>query len=319
MRCLDSVQGIPDGDSVFQTYTEAAKAMADAGVKAGDPLALGVQQARALQDLYFAHFNRDLPVIAQARDLRIAGPAGEIPLRLYRPSQDGELPVIVFVRGAGWWAGSLDSHARTMIQLAQFSGCAVCGIDFSRTPERRYPVQRDELLAALDWLRAEGAAHGLRGAEQVLFGESAGATLCLSAAMALRDRAAPPPAGLVLFYTNAGGPKPTARAYSQWVWQQYLGHPGPSDDAGAVPLQGDMHGLPPAWLAAGEDDPLISDTLALADTLRSAKVAHELVRYPGLPHGFVMWSGTLQPARDALQSAAHAAAAFLKVAPPPAR
>lgn len=300
-----------DGDKVFQTYAEAAKALADAGIKAADPLTLDIAQAREQQDRYFAHFNRALPPIAEARDLRIPGPAGEVALRLYRPSQDAGLPLIVFVRGAGWWAGALDSHARTMIQLAQWSGCAVCGVDFHRTPEYRYPVQRDEVLAALDWMRAHGGEHGLRAAAPVLFGESAGATLCLSAALALRDRGEPPPAGLVLFYTNAGGPKPTARAYSQWVWQQYLGHEGPSDDPGAVPLQADLRGLPPMWLGAGEDDPLMGDTLALADKLEAAEVVHELVRYPGLPHGFVMWSGSLEPALQALHSAAGAAAAFL--------
>lgn len=304
---------------MFQTYAEAAKALADAGIKASDPLALDISQARAQQDLYFAHFNRDLPPIAQAQDLRIPGPAGEIALRLYRPSQGDALPVIVFVRGAGWWAGALDSHARTMIQLAQLSGCAVCGVDFRRTPEYRYPVQRDEVLAAIRWLHGHGAEHGLRVAAPVLFGESAGATLCLSAAMALRDRGEAPPAGMVLFYTNAGGPKPSARAYSQWVWQQYLGHEGPSSDAGAVPLQGDMHALPPMWLGVGEDDPLMGDTLALAGKLQAAKVAHELVRYPGLPHGFVMWSGVLQPALGALHSAARAAANFLGAMPPPTR
>ena len=296
---------------MFQTYAEAAKALADAGVKAADPLTLDIAQARERQDRYFAHFNRELPPIAEARDLRIPGPAGEIALRLYRPSQDAELPLIVFVRGAGWWAGALDSHARTMIQLAQFSGCAVCGVDFRRTPEYRFPVQRDEVLAALDWLRGHGAELRLRVAAPVLFGESAGATLCLSAALALRDRGAALPAGLVLFYTNAGGPKASARAYSQWVWQQYLGHEGVSTDASAVPLQADMRGLPPMWLGAGEDDPLMSDTLALADKLLAAKIPHELVRYPGLPHGFVMWSGSLQPAQQALYSAARAAAAFL--------
>ncbi|MDM0053589.1 alpha/beta hydrolase [Variovorax sp. J22R115] len=298
---------------MFQTYFESARAMADAGVKAADPLTLAMPQARALQDAYFAHFNLDLPPIAQALDLRIPGPVGDIGLRLYRPTAGTSLPVIVFVRGAGWWAGSLDSHARTMIQLAIFSGCAVLGVDYRRTPEHRFPIQRDELLTTLRWLREQGAEHELRDpGSPVIFGESAGATLCLSAAMALRDRDEPAPAGLVLFYTNAGGPKPTARAYSQWVWQQYLGHEGTSDDASAVPLLGEMHGLPPVWLGAGEDDPLITDTLELEARLSAAGVPHELVRYPGLPHGFVMWSGSLAPALDALQTASQAAAGFLR-------
>ena len=299
---------------MFDSYPEAAAAAKAAGASPADPLALPIGEARLAQDRYFAHFNADLPTVASRTDLRIEGPAGAIPIRIYRPTTAAPLPAIVFVRGAGWWAGALDSHARTMIQLAETSGCAVCGVDYRRTPEHRFPTQRDEVLATLDWLRDAGAAHGIDGGPAVLFGESAGATICLSAALARRDRGAPMPAGLVLFYNNAGGLKPTARAYSQWVWRQYLGDDRLAADPSAVPLLSDLHGLPPCWLGAGEDDPLITDTLALAQRLDAAGVPHALHRYAGLPHGFVMWSGTLRPALDALGSAARAAAAFASAA-----
>ena len=294
------------------TYAEAVQALAANGAAPGDPLTQPLQAARQQQDHYFSQFNRDLPALAAVKDLTVASPQGSVQLRLHYPVQSGQaLPVIVFVRGAGWWAGSLDSHARTMHSLALLTGCVVCGVDYSRTPEQHFPVQRDELLSTLAWLRSEGHQHGLQTEPPVLFGESAGATLCLSAAMALRDQGLPGPAGLVLFYTNAGGPKPTARAYSQWVWQQYLGHAGPSADGSAVPLLGDLSGLPPMWLGAGEDDPLIADTRQLHSLLKAAGQEPELVTYPGLPHGFVMWSGLLAPALLALEQASAAARRFL--------
>jgi acetyl esterase len=303
---------------VFQTYEEAAAALASTGIAAGDPLALPIAEARARQAAYFTALNGELPAIARTDDLAIDGPYGSIPLRLHRPSLDAPLPTIVFVRGAGWWAGSLDSHARTLRSLALLTGCAVCGVDLRRTPEHRYPVQRDELLATLYWLRVEGAQHGLDGAAPVLFGESAGATLALSAAISMRDANLPPVAGLVLFYANAAGPNPKARAQSQWVWRQYLGHDGPSTDPGAVPLLDPLHGLPPVWLGVGDTDPLLPDTLALDERLTAAGNRPELHRYPGMPHAFVMWTGSLAPALGALKDAAAAARAFLKVPAPPA-
>lgn len=300
---------------MFQTYAEAAEAMARGGLAAADPLVTPIAQARAQQDAYFAGFNRGLELAAGGtRDVTIAGPHGSLPLRLHFPgAASGDRPVIVFVRGAGFWAGGLASHARTMHTLARLTDCVVCGVDYRRAPEHRYPVQRDELLAALHWL---GESRPKAGAT-VLFGESAGATICLSAAIALRDRGQPLPAGLVLFYANAGGPKPTARAYSQWVWRQYLGHEGPSADRCAVPLLDSLRGLPPVWLGAGEDDPLMADTLAIDDKLRQAGNRPALMCYPGLPHGFVMWTGTLAPALAALQDGADAARRFLGLAPLP--
>lgn len=301
---------------MFQTYADAAAALAQTGVAAADPLTTPIDQARRQQDAYFNALNGSLPAIAQVEDLTIAGPAGPIPLRLHRPSLQTDLPVIVFVRGAGWWAGSLDSHARTMRTLALLTGCVVCGIDLRRTPEHRYPTQRDEVLATLNWLRTEGPGRRLRAAPPVLFGESAGATLALSASIALRDQGLPGAAGLVLFYPNAGGPKPTARAYSQWVWAQYLGHAGTSTDRSAVPLLDTLHGLPPVWLGVGDDDPLLGDALALQQRLALAGDAPALLRYPGLPHAFVMWTATLAPALAALEDAASAALSLLQMQPP---
>jgi acetyl esterase len=221
------------------------------------------------------------------------------------------MPCIVFVRGAGWWGGSLDSHARTVNTLARLSGCAVCAVDYRRTPEFAYPVQRDEVLSTLRWLREHGAQHGIRGDAVVLFGESAGATLALSAAQALRDAGESLPRGMVLFYANAGGPNPAARAYSQWVWQQYLGGADATAVPGPVPMLQDMRGLPQAWLACGEDDPLMKDTLALTERLQAAGVPSTLTRWSGMPHAFLMLSANLQPALDALTQSAGAACGFL--------
>jgi acetyl esterase len=303
---------------MFQTYAEAAAAIQARGVTSGDPLATSLADARAKQDAYFEALVGEMPPLKGGiENLQIPGPAGPIPLRLYRPSSTDDGPAVLFVRGAGWWAGSLDSHARTMRLFASLSGCVVCGIDYRRTPEFHYPVQKNEVLAALRWLATSGGQHGVRVASGLaVLGESAGATIGLSAAQALRDTGERGLLrGLLLFYGNFAGPKPTARAYSQWVWQQYLGDPARATDPGAVPLLADMKGLPPIWLGAGEADPLISDTAALAAKLQQAGVPHEFIRYAEMPHAFVMLNGLLAPAAKAVADAAAAARRMLGIAP----
>ena len=64
------------------------------------------------------------------------------------------------------------------------------------------------------------------------------------------------------------------------------------------------------WLGAGEDDPLMADTLALERLVRDSGQTPQLVTYPGLPHGFVMWTGLLAPALQALEQASAAARQF---------
>lgn len=298
------------GDKLFATFAEAAHEQSLSGISAADPLISSIEEARAKQDLYFQTLNQNLPEVHSEKDLEISGPVGNIPIRLVYPNTSGPLPCIIFIRGSGFWAGSLDSHARTMRSLSLLSNCVVCAIDYRRTPEFQYPTQRDEVLRLISWLKQNASQFGI-SQKFTLFGESAGATIALSCALSLRDRGDQDISGLALFYNNAGGPNPTARAYSQWVWKQYLGHDGLSTNSNAVPLLDDLHGLPPVWLGVGEDDPLMKDTLEVNRKIIASGGKSTLVSYPKLPHAFVMYSGTLKPAYEALEAAALASKNFL--------
>jgi len=304
---------------MFKEYAQVREYLRGIGAVAGDPLSMPLAQAREQQENYFRLSGGQAPAVPRSDRLSMDGPHGPIGLDIVYPRvTKAPLPMVLFVRGAGWWAGSLDSHAATVRRIAMQTDCAVCAVDFRRTPEHRYPVQVDEVLATINWLReqAKNRTRGLLGDKLVLFGESAGATLCLSAAQLMRDRGYPPAAGLVLFYSNAGGPQPTAREYSRWVWQQYLGDLGPEQARSAIPFRGDLSGLPPAWLGVGEDDPLKSDNERLAAQLAAAGNTASLTAYPKLPHGFVMLSGWLEPAASALRDACVAIGEFAGWKPP---
>ena len=54
----------------------------------------------------------------------------------------------------------------------------------------------------------------------------------------------------------------------------------------------------------GELDPLLQDSLQLADKLAAAKIPHDIKRYPGVPHAFVMLNRLYDGARDANNDAA---------------
>jgi acetyl esterase len=296
---------------MYLTYVEAANAQKKTGANPADPLTVPIDVARKQQDRYFQSLNQDLPEIFQSFDEEVAGPQGNIPIRMSYPNAKIDLPCIIFIRGAGFWAGNLDSHARTMRSLAILSSCAVCAVDYHRAPEYRFPTQRDEVIAVIQWLQKEQSRLRIQGQQFVLFGESAGATIALSVALTLRDQKDQSIAGLSLFYCNAGGPKPTARAYSQWVWEQYLGHSGPSTDNNAVPLLNSFKDMPPAWIGVGESDPLIEDSQDLYKKLSEYSNQVSIKTYPDLPHAFVMFSGSLLPAYEALKEAANISQHFL--------
>jgi acetyl esterase len=288
---------------MFLTYAEAANAQKELGAIPADPLTTPIDHARIQQDIYFKILNQNPPDICKTTDFVLDGPFGEIAIRMNYPSLDQELNCIVFIRGAGFWAGGLDSHTTTTRNLANLSRCVVCAIDYKRTPEFRFPTQRDEILVVLGWLQKNQQNLGIKSKQFVLFGESAGATIALSVAMKLRDEKNSIIAGLCLFYANAAGPKPTLRAYSKWVWEQYLGYSGVSVDSNAVPLLDSLENMPPTWIGVGDGDPLLEDSQQLYEKLSKATDKVTLKVYPELPHAFLMYSGSLKPALEALKEA----------------
>jgi len=142
----------------------------------------------------------------------------------------------------------------------------------------------------------------------VLWGESAGASLCVLAWRRLADAewsAALP--CLILFYGNLGGPRENLRPQSKWVWEQYLGPAWGDPPASAIPAKTEIRDCLPIWLGVGNIDPLIEDSRLFAKQLASIRCPHELTVYPGMPHGFSAYSEISPDAAGAT----HDASAFL--------
>src|SRR5207245_9634500 len=67
------------------------------------------------------------------------------------------------------------------------SGFAALPVDYHRSPEHRFPVAFDELLAMIRLAAREGAGLGIDPTRLAIGGDSAGANLALAAALASRD------------------------------------------------------------------------------------------------------------------------------------
>ena len=61
--------------------------------------------------------------VSEQRDVTVAGPAGPIPLRLYRPAgmraAEAVLPCLVYMHGGGWVFGNLESHDGALLPARQ--------------------------------------------------------------------------------------------------------------------------------------------------------------------------------------------------------
>jgi acetyl esterase len=208
---------------------------------------------------------------------------------------------LVYLHGGGWTLFSLDTHDRLMREYAARSGLTVVGVDYSLSPEARFPVALDETTAVLAWLARAGPDHGVDPTRLVVGGDSAGANLALAAALRNRDAgSAPPLRGLLLNYGafdteiapeavhRLGGPGAMLTAEEMAAyWAHYLRSPDEAADPLACPLRADLTNLPPAFIAAAECDVLAGQSETLAERMEAAGSTAELHVYPGAAHSFL--------------------------------
>ena len=74
--------------------------------------------------------------VGEIRNLTAPGPAGAIPLRLYRPDTDKPCPALVYLHGGGWVLGDIPTHERFCTEIVNGAGCAVVSVDYRLAPEQ---------------------------------------------------------------------------------------------------------------------------------------------------------------------------------------
>jgi acetyl esterase/lipase len=248
-------------------------------------------------------------------DRRIPGPAGEIPVRVYRSAGAGEStdrPLVLYFHGGGFVFGDLDMGNWICGTVAARVGAVVVSVDYRLAPAHRFPAAVEDCYAALSWAAASAAELGATGPIGVM-GESAGASLSAVACLLAKERGGPVIRHQALIYpaadmTSAGdlsAASPNAPFLSAdeiaAYKRLYLGADGDPAHPWASPLlAADHSGLPPALIQTGEHDPLREHGQRYAAALRAAGVPVRLTEYAGMPHGFVNFPGLSRGAHQAI-------------------
>lgn len=258
-----------------------------------------VEQARLSYRVGVGAMEGERVALPRVEDFSIPGPAGNsIPARLWAPSTDPCLPVLLYLHGGGFVVGGIDTCEAMCRRIAQQSGAAVVAIDYRLAPEHHFPAGLDDSFAALQWLAANAVAMGLDPSRIAVGGDSAGGTLTASVALMARD-ASLQLALQVMFYPSV---EPSAvtesyKAFSQnlmldehlmrWFETHARGE-GFTPDWRREPMLAASHrGLAPAWIGLAECDPLADDGRKYAKVLEEAGVPVQLTVWPGVIHDFI--------------------------------
>jgi acetyl esterase len=260
-------------------------------------------------------------------NLTIAGPGGELPVRLYRPAADRPLPALLYFFGGGWVLGTIDTADGVSRSLANSAGALVVVAGYRLAPEHPFPAAIEDCYATVRWAAGHAAEIGADPARFAVGGDSAGGNL--AAAVTLRARAEGPAlVGQLLVYPNtdqfaddesmraADDPFLFNRHSVAWYRQQYLANPADAANPLASPLRApSLAGLPPALVITAEYDPLRDQGEAYARRLAADGGQVELTRYAGMTHGFFTMAGTVDASRAAVAQAASRLRAWFGTAP----
>ena len=254
------------------------------------------------------------PSVYKTEDRSIAGPVGEVPIRIYYPEGTGPFPALVWFHGGGWVVGDINTSDGTARHLCVGSQSIVVSVDYRLSPESKFPDAVEDCYAATQWTVQNAAQLDVNPLLVSVGGDSAGGNLAAVMCLMAREKGGPDVAFQVLVYPVTDY-NFTTGSYIQngvgygltkddmvWYWNQYLRNEDDAKNPYAAPAQAnDLTGLPPALVITAEYDPLCDEGAVYADRLRQSGVPTLYKRYDGVAHGFFGGWSIVDKGMDAVQ------------------
>jgi acetyl esterase len=253
-------------------------------------------------------------VTLKVSDFPIAGPDGQIMLRLHRPATASPLPLVLYFHGGGFVGGSLDDADIPASFIARHCQAAVLSVGYALAPARPFPAAPEDGYAALEWSTRHAAAIGADARHIAVAGDDAGGNLAACLSLMARDRNTPQISAQALIgpmldpsMTRLGD---AARLKSDITaasclscYQQYLPQSLQRLHPYAAPLESRrLRGLPPAFIATAECDVLHNEAEKYAAALIEAGVHTQVARFAGVTHaGLPAHPALLRAAADFLR------------------
>jgi acetyl esterase len=239
-------------------------------------------------------------------------------VRIYRPRERFGHGALLYIRGGGFVVGSLDTHDTVVAELADKSGLVSIALGFRLAPEHPFPSAVEDCYGAVAAVVAASDQLGVDPDQIVIGGDSSGANMSVVVCLMCRDRGGPSLRGQALIspvldftrWTQGGVDAPLLTGGEmEYYTRCYAPDPETVAHPYVSPLvDGDLHGLPPAYIMAAEMDSLRVDALEYTKRLREHGTDVELVVEPGLVHAAVRARGLSPQVADAWERFCAAAA-----------
>lgn len=242
---------------------------------------------------------------------------GEIPVRIYRPNAEKNLPLILNFHGGGWAVGNLQNNDYYCAALANRVGALVISVDYRLAPEFKFPTAVYDSYDVLIWATKNAADLGVDVGRVCVTGDSAGGNLSAAICILSRDLDGPKVHFQALIYPatdsrlqfasleqHADAPILTKHDIINYL-DIYMGKPEDRFSPLLSPIQASsLQGLPSALIVTAGYDPLCDDGQQYADRLQAEGVPVEVQHYPEDIHGFFTLPNHTQNGKAAIAAVA---------------
>ena len=263
------------------------------------PASAGPAERRAHFETVAAATREPTPPGVTTREHWVTRDDRRVRVREFRPAVARPQPALIYLHGGAWTRGSPETHWDITAGLAARTGRVVFSVDYAKVPEHPFPAAVNDVRAVVAWLFEQAGAQGVDATRIAIAGDSSGANLAAAMTLAFRGTACRIERQLLVYPAcdfdserpsyreNADGPILNT-ASMPMVNAAYCPNPADLKHPLAAPLLADSHaGLPPAYIAVAEHDPLRDSGMAYAEALQAAGVPVTLDRGPGLIHSYL--------------------------------
>jgi monoterpene epsilon-lactone hydrolase len=245
--------------------------------------------------------------------IREAVTADGVPCEWIIPQNSSTDHVLLYLHGGGFVFGLTPPHLQMGADLAQKMGMPILMVDYRTAPSYPFPAALDDCVSAYLWLLNQG----ILAQNIVVAGDSAGGNLAITMLMKLRDSGNSLPAAAACLSPvtdltpkdnlRKGFKDPLLSPKAVKFYNQSYVRNNDAHNPLISPVFGNLRGLPPLLVHAGEDEILRDDAVRIAGLAKSLGVDVRLEIYPRMWHVWQL-NLTLPHAIQSLDDIAH----FLK-------
>ena len=252
----------------------------------------------------------------EAIPVKITGLPEGLSAEWLQPTAKAKVPmaenaVIFYCHGGGYISGSCSDHRALVSKLVVYSGVRLILFEYRLAPEHPFPAALEDTLAAYRWLLTQINPN----TRIIISGDSAGGGLCLATLLALKDLVSQGETGLQLPVAGisispntdmklTGKPnhaKASVEPAGMAVYcsKYYVGDNDPCRPY-ISPLFGDLRGLPPLLIIAGDEEGGLDDSVRFADKAQAAGVDVKLIVGKGQIHCYPLLPDFIPESKQAM-------------------